>query len=413
MKETLKVASFLAYRQLKRGSRAQTLLIIFVMTLTFLNLVVVSGILVGLIAGSERAYRENYIGDLVVVKKKTKEDIAGSSQIIDTLKSLPEVKTFAPRLVVGASLEANYRSRDLNEAANEIGASVAGVLFDAEAETIGLNSMIVEGRYLRPGEGDGVLVGSNLLEQYSVVPDQLPLLKNVSVGDRILIKIGETQKEYFVRGVIKTKVDDITFKVFMDQGELRKLLGKNNFDVSEIAVVLKNPDDDRYVQGLLRANGYDQEADIKVFEEGVPKFLVDIKKTFALLGNAISSIGLVVAAITLFIVIFINALTRRKYIGILKAIGVKERAIELAYVFQSLFYATLGSLIGLILVYGLIRPAFDRHPIDFPFSDGILVAPLESVLLKVALLVVVTAIAGYIPAKLIVRKNTLDSILGR
>ena len=53
------------------------------------------------------------------------------------------------------------------------------------------------------------------------------------------------------------------------------------------------------------------------------------------------------------------------------------------------------------------------HPIDFPFSDGILVAPISGTIFRISLLMITTIIAGFIPARLVVRKNTLDSILGR
>ena len=159
--------------------------------------------------------------------------------------------------------------------------------------------------------------------------------------------------------------------------------------------------------------GIGQYAKVQTFEEGEPKFLKDIKDTFALLGNMISSIGLVVASITIFIVIFINAITRRKFIGILKGIGISGKTIEISYLFQSIFYALSGSAIGLILLYGILVPYVNSHPINFPFSDGILVATISGTFLRVALLVFATMIAGYIPARMIVRKNTLDAILGR
>jgi len=41
------------------------------------------------------------------------------------------------------------------------------------------------------------------------------------------------------------------------------------------------------------------------------------------------------------------------------------------------------------------------------------VAPLGGTLFRVGLLMATTIVAGFIPARLIVRKNTLDSILGR
>ena len=132
-----------------------------------------------------------------------------------------------------------------------------------------------------------------------------------------------------------------------------------------------------------------------------------------MIGNAIGSIGLVVAAITIFIVIFINAITRRKFIGILKGIGISGEAIEISYIFQSLFYATLGSALGLTILYGFLVPYVSSHPIILPISNAIIVAPVDGTLIRIGLIVLTTVIAGYLPSRMIVRRNTLDSILGR
>jgi putative ABC transport system permease protein len=167
------------------------------------------------------------------------------------------------------------------------------------------------------------------------------------------------------------------------------------------------------VKQALLGSGAGEHAIVRLSREGLPKFLIDVMNTFALLGNGISSIGLVVSSITIFIVIFVNAITRRKYIGILKGVGIRKSAIELSYVFQSLLYALIGSGLALIVIYGLMVPFFDSHPIDFPFSDGILVAPLSSTLIKLAILIFATMIAGYVPAWMIIKRNTLDAILGR
>jgi ABC-type antimicrobial peptide transport system permease subunit len=111
--------------------------------------------------------------------------------------------------------------------------------------------------------------------------------------------------------------------------------------------------------------------------------LKDIIKTFHMLGSVFSSLGLVVSAITIFIVVFINALTRRKFIGILKGIGINGQVIEISYMFQSIFYAICGSAIGLLLLYGFLQPFVTAHPIDFPFSDGILVAPFGETMFRI------------------------------
>ncbi len=410
----LKVGVFLAYRQIKRASLWTTLLIIFIMMLTFLNLVVVSGILVGLIEGSERAYRTYYSGDVIVQKFKNKDDVENTEEIVSVLNSIPEVKAYTSRLTTFGNVEANYHSRKLGEQPNQVGANISGIDPVDENKATNISKFIVAGEYLDPSDQDGILVGSNYLDQYSVVPEgAITLLKGVRVGSKVRVTIGDTMKEFTVRGILKAKVDDISLRFFMNASIMRQMLHKSTYNASEIAIVLKNQGEEKFVKSILVNNGLNDQADIKTYVEAEPKFLVDIKNTFALLGNAISSIGLVVAAITLFIVIFINAFTRKRYIGIMKGIGVHETAIEVSYVIQSFFYAIIGSSMGLFLVYAVIMPFFDAHPIDFPFSDGILVAPLSSTLLRVLLLSATTIIAGYIPAKMIVKKNTLQSILGK
>jgi ABC-type antimicrobial peptide transport system permease subunit len=42
-----------------------------------------------------------------------------------------------------------------------------------------------------------------------------------------------------------------------------------------------------------------------------------------------------------------------------------------------------------------------------------LAATVSGALIRAAILMLITLLAGFIPARIIVRKNTLDSILGR
>jgi putative ABC transport system permease protein len=163
---------------------------------------------------------------------------------------------------------------------------------------------------------------------------------------------------------------------------------------------------------LLEA-GVGENGRVQTSDEAIPQFLDQIKTTFGLLGNAISAIGLVVAAITIFIVIFVNAITRRRYIGILKGIGIEPRAIIISYIIQSLLYAVIGAILGIVIVFAFLKPLFDVHPIDFPFSDGILVATVSGTATRTIILLIATIVAGYIPARIVIRQNTLSAILGR
>lgn len=412
---SLKLGFFLAYRQIKRSNKATTALIIFVMTLTFLNLVVVRGVLVGLIQGVVDVQKEIYIGDIFISTPKKKDFIENSPKIIETVKNLPWVLNYTARYTYGGTIEGTYKEKfDYNDKANEASAIVAGIDPVKEDTVSHLSSKVLEGSYLTPDDTDSILVGAYLLKKYLEIESAaFQTLENVDVGSKVRLTIKGNTKEFTIKGVLKTKVDEVDLRVFMLDSTLRNLIGRTDYNVNEIAIITKPGTDPIMVKEALIKSGVGETAKVQTFEEGMPKFVTDMKNTFALLGNIVGSIGLVVASITIFIVIFVNAITRRKFIGILKGIGISSKAIETAYVFQSLFYAVLGIGVGLLILYGFLVPFIEANPIRFPFSDGILVAEVPATVLRVFLLALATLMAGYVPARIVVKKNTLDSILGR
>ena len=273
--------------------------------------------------------------------------------------------------------------------------------------------MIISGSMLTPEDTDSILIGANLLKKY--LPIEAPgllLLEDVDVGSQVRITINGNVKEVTVKGIIKAKGAFDDRAVILDS-VLRPLIGRTDYNVDEIAIKLKPGSDPEVVKQALISSGVGNDARVQTVDEALPKFLKDIQDTFAVLGNAIGSIGLVVASITIFIVVYINAITRRKFIGIMKGIGINSIAIEFSYILQSILYATMGVIMGLLVLYGFLVPYIDANPIDFPFSDGILVAEYSGTLLRAFLLLVATIFAGYIPARIVVKQNTLDAILGR
>ncbi len=411
----IRVGFYLALRQLRRTSVWTTSLIVFVMLLTFLNLVVVTGILVGIVEGISNQYRQMETGDLYVTALDTKDYIENSQQVLAFVRALPETKRVTARSSTGGRIEANYLTRDLNEKPNETAATVTGIDSVAENAFSGLSGEIGEGQYLAPGDYDAVLLGSQFVDRYSFgeMPGLTPLT-NVYPGTKIRLTVNGATREMTVKGIIVSKANSpLALKVFMPGGQLRQLLGRTDQNVSEIAVRLAPGADRAALRDLLVRSGIAENAKVRTFEDSIPNGIAEVTGTFAAIGNAISSIGLVVAAITIFIVIFINAITRRKFIGILKGIGISGAAIELSYMFQSFFYAFMGAGAGFAILYGFLVPYISAHPIALPISNAVLVAPLSSTVFRILILVVTTIVAGYLPARMIVRKNTLDSILGR
>jgi putative ABC transport system permease protein len=406
------------------------------MMLTFLNLVATSGFLVGIIEGASRAFKQQWTGDLFIGKRDENEYIKRSYDIENMLASFPEVKSYSPRLLAGAKIEANWWEKREEKDANIVSNSIAGVDPTREDETTKLSSAIVEGEWLKEGDARGIVIGSGYLQEYSRVKDLVALLKDIHPGTMVRVTVtrkaptsgdpdsqlipkedatqsNSVTQDFIVRGILDSKVQFVSSRAYILDSELKKMLGKTDGDISEIAIKMVDGVDPYRVKTPLMNNNFGEYAKINTAEEGSPEFLVNIKLFFSIIGTILGSVSVVVALITIFIIIYINALTRRRQIGIMKAVGVTEFAIELSYIFQALFYVLSGSVLALVIIFLGLKPYIDAHPIDTPFATIVLVAEPVSVAYKFGLVILVSVLAGYLPARIIVNTNTLNAILGR
>jgi ABC-type lipoprotein release transport system permease subunit len=415
LKNDIRVGFFLAKRELLRSNKWTTGLIIFVMMLTFLNLVVVSGILVGIIRGSIDAYGKYIVGDIVISPLAKKTEVQHTPEIVEMVKNLPGYKNHVIRYTGGGSVESDYRKDTKpGETRDKVGAIIYGIDPEDERKFSSIADKMLIGSFLEGGDLDQVVIGSNLVKTYTPIEDPaFKQLKEVEVGSKVLISIGNSSKEYVVKGILKSKVDFDT-SVIMLASEYRKMSGQDNLNASQISMHLTGLlSDSERGKRILIDSGVSEWARVQLLSEGIPKFVKDMENTFAMLGAAISFIGLVVSSITIFIVIFVNAITRRRFIGILKGVGISNRAIEISYVLQAILYAVIGSIVGLFIVYTFLKPGLAANPIDFPFSDGVLAADFPDSVARAIVLLISTIIAGFIPARMIVKQNTLSAILGR
>jgi putative ABC transport system permease protein len=413
MWNTFRVGYYLAVRQLFRNNIKSVIMITFVMTLTFLNLVAVSGILVGLIEGSSKEYRERITGDVVISSLQDKNNIEDTVELEQFLGAQKDLK-YSTRYTKSGRIEANFTNRKEGKDKDRVGSLIVGITPSKENEVTKFDEMVFEGESLKDDDRAKVLIGKELLNQYANITDADYVLEDVAVGDKVLLLIDDSQYEFTVKGFIKSKAEEVGRRAFISEQDLRTIAGRTDLRAQEI-VIRKNNNKvtDESIKQFIVDNGFGVNQKIQTYQEAEPTFVAQIKTTFAILGNFFGAIGLIVAFITIFIVIYINAITRRKYIGIMKGIGMSPAAIEISYILQSVFYAVVGSAIGAFIVYFGLIPLLEAYPIDFPFSDGIMVAPYKDTFIKFLILLSTTFIAGYMPARSIVKQNTLNAILGR
>src|SRR3989344_5712119 len=236
--QNLKVGWFLASRDLRHANIWTTTLIVFVMTLTFLNLIIVSGILIGLIQGSEDAQKKYAIGDIVISPFLNRSVIEQTPKISEIIKTVPGYKNHTIRFTGAARVESNYRDTIRpGDKRDGVGAALLGISPAGEEKFSGISKFIIRGNYLEETDQDSVLIGKNLL--YEFTPIEAPgfqTLKNIEVGQRVKVKADNISKEYFIKGIVSSKVDEFDTSVIALDSEVRKLTGRSDLNAGTIAI---------------------------------------------------------------------------------------------------------------------------------------------------------------------------------
>ena len=90
--------------------------------------------------------------------------------------------------------------------------------------------------------------------------------------------------------------------------------------------------------------------------------------TFDIIASVLGAVGLGVAAIVMFIVVYISVVNRRRQIGVLRAIGLKQNIIIGSYLIQALVYAIFGTAIGYLIMKQVAVPYFIANPLPLPIG---------------------------------------------
>ncbi len=415
VKNTLKVAWLLTYTRVIRSGILSNLLIIIVMTLTFLNLLVVRGILIGLPAGAISANREKYYADVFISTKTGEKYLDRFKEIDRFIKNAEGIDSYAVRYIYAADIKADTDKRvSGSEKENRITPRILGVNPKDEDLVVQLSKNVLDGKMFSQNSTDEIVLGADLSDKYERAEAlDTPTLEGVDVGSDLELTVNNITKKVRVAGFISSKTNELDGKAIVSQQLLKTFFDSKDYRPSEIAIRIKNGITPEDVKNRLVQQGASGYAYIETPEEYQPSFVEDIVATFEILGDVIGSIGLIVASITIFIIIFVNAITQRKQIGILKGIGISPEAIEISYILQALIYVFIAAIISFPFLYGVLVPYFLANPIDFPFSDGVLVAELPETIKRTLIMIFTTGVAGYIPARKVVKQNTLDAILGR
>ena len=131
--------------------------------------------------------------------------------------------------------------------------------------------------------------------------------------------------------------------------------------------------------------------------------------SFLIIGNLSFLIGILISAISIYIILYINILNKKTQIGIIKAIGIKSKIVGLSYVFLSLFLGILGSVLGIILTLLMVQ-YFKFNPIQTGIGELVPVVTEKIFFLVSISIIAVSALSGYLVSKKITKQNIIEAI---
>jgi putative ABC transport system permease protein len=404
--QDIKVAVFLAVRSIARAQRSTSALLVFILFLSFVNLMFITGILAGVSAAIIQQSIETTTSYIDVDPQQSpiqKPFIPDQRDVRNRIENIPGVLATARHYSVTGSIAYD---RDKNGNPVTSGAPIVGIDPAEERQVTTIGDYLVAGQYLEEGDTDKIVLGADVAGGYG--PTLLGNLGGAKPGDKLQVTYPNgVNRVYIVKGIYQ--VGFASMFGFVSYKEIESVLSISN-DASEILV--------RVDPALRPLDEY-----ARNIQEVVPTYKVStyvellgqlqpITLAFSAIGFVVAVVSVMVAAITIFVLIYVNAIFKRRQIGILKAIGIEQRVIILSYTLQSLFYASCGVALGCAAVFLGLDPYLKEHPFTLPFGALHLSFTPTGIVLSIASILVAGIIAGVIPSWRVARQNIIAAIWG-
>lgn len=401
----IKASLFLAYKTIARGSKGTLIMTILIMTLAYVNLIFISSIFGGIVEAINEQYIDNLYGNIVITPAS--DEIYIENKQTSSINHIPGIVAISAHYINDALI-----SYDEYKDGNNIQQGkwkIKSVNVEDEKRVTAISNSIISGEYLDDKDRDKIVIGKEIAGGQGGDLDYLSL-GGVLVGDKIDVKFSNNIKRtYTIKGIFSTKNNQADQMAFITRKEMESVLGVHNLSSEIIIKTTEKGQEEQYIEQIRQSGFYDEE--IRTWEQ-LTGFTSSASKSFTMISIILGAIGTVVAGITIFIIIFVSIVNKRRQIGILKAIGMKESTIILSFVMQAVFYAIIGILLGISIILFIIRPFFVDNPLDFPVGWVSLKITFDIIKISNISLMVAALIGGFIPAFRGTRESILDSIWG-
>lgn len=406
LQSDLRTAVFLASRLLWRGSRAILVLTPLVIGLAIANLVFFAGLFGGLFKAVDRMVLETLFSNVIIEPQPEHSYLIGADRIVNRVKAMPGVIGVTPHYKgrIQLAFDKDKDGQDVKRGSY----GVISVQVADESSVMSVPRQMAEGRYLNDLDRDGIVIGNEVAGGPTAFFPKIGL-GGVHVGDKVTATYENgILRQYTVIGIYRTGHDLSDSYVYVTHKEMENVLGIRDA-ASEIMVKTEIGKEKEVVDGI-RHMGLEKEL-ITTWQEFL-NYVATLTTSFDFLKFVTGLVSMIVVDVTVFIVMFINVINRRRQLGILRAIGVSEGTIILAFMLQTAAFCAAGFAIMCAVIFVGIAPYIAANPLDVGFGKIVLLITWADVAWATGLVTATNLIAGWIPAVAYTRGSIIRSIWG-
>lgn len=160
----------------------------------------------------------------------------------------------------------------------------------------------------------------------------------------------------------------------------------------------------------VKAAGHDEQAISYTDYMGIIMGSVtDIVNTISLVLIAFVSISLVVSSIMIGIITYISVLERKKEIGILRAIGASKRNVANVFNAETFIEGLIAGVFAIVVVV-LVSFPVNAWALAVKQVPNLMSLPVQDALVLIAISVLLTVVAGLLPARSASKKDPVEAL---
>ena len=160
----------------------------------------------------------------------------------------------------------------------------------------------------------------------------------------------------------------------------------------------------------VKAVGHDEQAISYTDYMGIIMGSVtDIVNTISLVLIAFVSISLVVSSIMIGIITYISVLERKKEIGILRAIGASKRNVANVFNAETFIEGLIAGVFAIVVVMAVSFPV-NAWALAAKQVPNLMSLPVRDALVLIAISVLLTVVAGLLPARSASKKDPVEAL---